>query len=466
MPNQQLGFGKRFAAAVKSAVMSWGGANVNGSSLQSEISATLIGGVPVGNIRLSTDSLYTIWRNHGDIYGAVRELAQAVGVAGYYWENAADSEKDANAASVKAAEAILTKNQTFRQWIKELVTDVSVAGNAYYYIEKSKGNGKPISLSRIDPRMVTAVTDKYGVLKRWVQRGGADSQVFLPEEVVHFITLKDPNSPVFGIAPLEPILWDIRTDLAAMISNYALFANDSTPASMFIFEEQMTDEEIGRQVKKIQEQLKGAENRHKSIGMKGLKEIKTVSITNKDMEFSTLRKITTEKVCATYGVPKSILGYTEDVNLANGEEQTKKFWEGTVEPLEEAIAEFINRKLLPALGITDVRLCFEVRDFDNREWDESSTRADLQLGILTLNEVREMRGKQPYDQGKHGELVDAPIVYGGIGARPLEDIGVDMDEGFPAVVDEESAEKAMHRLGHFARVASYGKPKQKQGAKS
>lgn len=459
MPNQKPGLSKRISNAVKGAVLAWGGASVLGNSLQSEVSATLIGGIPVGKIRLSTDSLYTIWRNHGDVFGAVRELGQGVGVAGYYWENIHDSEAKPNVTSVKNAQAVLNRNQTFRQWIRELVTDMSVSGNAYYYIEKSKGNGQALGLTRIDPRMMTAVTDKYGVLKSWVQRGAADSVVYLPEEIVHLFTLKDPNSPVFGISPLEPILWDVRTDLAAMISNYALFSNDSTPASMYVFEEQMTDEEIGRQVKKIQEQLKGAENRHKSIGMKGLKEIKTVSITNKDMEFTVLRGITTEKICAAYGVPKSVLGYTENVNLANGVEQTKKFWEGTIEPLEEALAELINRVLLPAIGVADVKLCFETRNFDNREWDESSTRADLQLGILTINEVREMRGKLVYDENQYGELVNAPVIYGGLGARPLEDIGVDMSDGIPPVVDEASAEKALHRLDHFGRVASYAKPK-------
>lgn len=461
MPKPKPGLTKRVAAAFKGAALAWGGASVNGSTLQSEISATLIGGVPIGKIRLSTDSLYTIWRNHGDIFGAVRELAQGVGVAGYYWENLNDKEAEPNKESVKAAEGIMTRNQTFRQWIRELVTDVSVAGNSYYYVEKSRGTGKPLGLVRVDPRMMTAVTDKYGVLKSWLQRGATDSQKFEANEVVHFLTLKDPNSPVFGISTLETILWDVRTDLAAMISNYALFANDATPASMYIFEDQMTDEEIARQVKKIQEQLKGAENRHKSIGMKGLKEIKSISITNKDMEFTTLRGITTEKVCAAYGVPKSILGYTDAVNLANGEEQTKKFWEGTIEPLEETIAELINRVLLPAIGVTDVKLCFETRNFDNREWDEASTRADLQLGIRTINEVREIRGLQTLDPNQHGELVDAPIIYGGLGARPLEDIGVDMADGVPAVVDEQSAEKALHRLDHFARVASYAKPKGK-----
>jgi len=452
MAKQQPGLIKRVASSVKAAALAWGGAQVSQTSLQSEISATLVGGVPVGKIRLSTDTFYTIWRNHGDIFGAVRELSQAVGVGGWYWENKQNPDADPNPQSVKNAEAILTYYSTLRSWYKELVNDASISGNAYYYIEKSKGNGQPLSICRLDPRMMIAVTDKYGTLIRWLQRAGAETVEFKPEEVVHFTTTKDPNSPVFGISPMEPILWDVRTDLAAMISNYSLFENDAVPASMYIFEEEMPDEEVERAVAKMKDELRGAENRHKSMAMKGLKEIKTISITNKDMEFTTLRRITTEKVCSAYGVPKSILGYTEDVNLANGQEQTQKFWEGTVQPLEEAIAEFINRKLLPLLGIEDIKFCFEARDFDNREWNEASTRADLQLGVRTINEVREERGLEPLDSGKYGDLVDAPIVYGGLGARPLEDIGVDMADGYPPIADEDAAEKMLRRIDPVARA--------------
>lgn len=439
------------ASAAKSIAHSWGGGETDPRALMSEIGGDFVGGIPVGKLKISTDSLYTVWRNHGDVFGAIRELGQGVGVAGWYWEDRTDPEKPANKDSIRRAEAIMTAKQTMRQFLKELVQDVSIAGNSYYNLEKNLSGNAVISLERLDPRTMCAVVDRNGVLKRWVQRVGGETEDFTPDEVAHFTLTNDPNSPVYGISPIEPILWELRTDLAAMVSNYALFQNDATPAAMYVFEEAMSDDDIQKAVNKIKTQIKGAENRHKTLGMKGLKEIKTVSITNKDMEFTVLRGITTEKVCAAYGVPKSILGYTDAINLSNGQEQSKKFWESTIEPLEEAIQEFINRKLLPALGIQDIKIVFETRAFDNREWDEASTRADLQLGVFTINEVREMRGKKIYDVVTEGDIVNKPIIYGGLGARPAEDIGIDMEDGFDAIVDEPAAEKALQRLDHLGR---------------
>lgn len=448
--------GSSLASAVKAASLSWSGGgmfNQNSGSLQKEIHASLFGGMSLSGVRLTTESFFTLWRNHGDVFGAVREISQSVGVAGYYFENVNDADKDPNPQSVAVVESAISFYQPVRAWLKELISDSQVTGNAYYHLEKSMGNGKIISLQRIDPRTMIAVTDKYGTLKKWIQKAGTDVVDFQPEEILHFVLQTDPNSPVYGISPMEPILWEIRTDLAAMVSNYTIFQNDATPSAIYVFEDEMSADEQAKAIETLKAELKGAENRHKQISVKGLVDIKTVSISNKDMEFTALRSMTTEKVCAAYGVPKSILGYTDAVNLANGEEQTKKFWESTIEPLEEVIADFINRRLLKALGIEDIKFVFETRNFDNREWDESSTRADLQVGVLTINEVREMRGKEKYDSKTHGDLVDAPLIWAGLSVRPVEDVGVDMTtDPLDAIIDEPSAQKALEKLDHLGRA--------------
>lgn len=447
-------FSQRVAIAARAAIKSFqtfGGASTSMQALQREIAAgAYIGGVPIGEMRISTDSLYTMWRNHGDVFAAVREISQSVGVAGGKWVNVNDPSKDPNPESVRRATEVFTRYQTMRQFWRDLTHHERIAGNAYYHLEKNQGDGAIFGLKKIDPRTMAAVIDPNGNVIKWIQQVGLESVTFEPDEIVHFTTIPDPNSPVYGISPLESIMWEARTDIAAMISNYSLFMNDATPASMYVFEDAMTDKQVAAAIEKIKEQVRGVGNRHKSLGMKGLKDIKTISITNKDMEFTVLRKMTTEKVCAAYGVPKSILGYTEDVNLANGQEQTKKFWEGSVGPQEEAEAEWVNRNVLPKLGISDIRWEFETREFDDREWNESSSRADLMVGVMTVNEVRERRGLEPYDESEH-PTANVPIIFAGLSARPLEDIGIDLSAD-AAVANDQAASKAIQKLDLLGRA--------------
>lgn len=60
------------------------------------------------------------------------------------------------------------------------------------------------------------------------------------------------------------------------------------------------------------------------------------------MSFKEQRSLTTVKVCVALGVPRSILGYIDDVNYSNGDVQYKKFIENTIRPLEERLEEIFT----------------------------------------------------------------------------------------------------------------------------
>lgn len=437
-------------------------------AIRGEISGADLGGLNLKDHRVNSQSLYTIYRSHADVFSCIRELHQGVGVAGYEWEDLKDSSKVPNMKSVQVIESLInsrTGRFTFRKFKDEIIRHGGISGNAYVFIEKSV-TGKILDLDIIDPRSMYVVTDKYGVVLYWIQKVKNDTQRFEPDEIAHFVFTKDPDSPVFGLSPIEPIVWDVRTDMAAMVSNYVFFENDAIPAAHYILNDDIGEKEQARAIQELERQIKGAEKRHKSIAVSGIKEIKTLAISNKDMEFHVLRRFTTEKVCSAYGVPKSILNYTDGVNYSNGKEQTEKFWEGTIEPLEKQFAEFINKTLLPLLGIDDIQLVFNPRSFDNREWNEASSREDVKQGILTINEARELRGKEPYDPKLVGEFVDKPVIWAGAGVRPLEDIGVDLADVDPSSID--GAQKSIELIDNMINRHNYGRrdPQAVQNSKS
>ena len=408
-------------------------------------------------LHISTDSLYTIWRNNSDVFACVRELFENVGSQGYVWVNTQDDKKDPNPKSVATATSIIEFNFIFPKLKKRLIRDLSVTGNAYLLVQKND-SGKVIGLQVVDPRTLRVVTDKYGEIVKWLQVVNAQSLTFEPEEILHLKTTDDPNSPVYGLSALEPVVFEVRTDLAAMVSNYSFFQNDAQPGAMYILEDTVGEGDREAIINQLREELRGSENRHKSVILAGVKEIKTIGINQKDMEFHTLRKFTTEKVCSVFGVPKSILNYTEDVNLANGQEQTAKFWQGTIEPLENDFETFINKIVLPAIGVTDIALKFNERKFENKEYNENSSRLDVAMGVMTINEARKMRGLEPYEENIEGVYVNKPILYSGAGAVPLEDVGT-MDE---TISPDETIDQAAKFLDNLERRYTYArKPKPK-----
>ena len=429
---------------------------------------TPLDGVAMSGMRISVDSLFTVWRNHGDVFACVRELKDNIGSQGYSWVNTKDSNKDPNPEQVKILEAALNFKGSFRALKNSTIQNVSIAGNAYMLVLRSALNtGNVLGFDTIDPRTISVVTDKYGNIYKWIQRVKGATQEYAPGDVLHFKETDDPNSPVFGLSSLEPIIWEARTDLSAMISNYAFFANDATPGAQYILEDGLTPEEQDKIIDNIKNQLKGPENRNKSISVAGVKEIKTLQLSQKDMEFNLLRRFTTEKICSAFGVPKAILNYTDGVNYSNGDNQDKKFWEGTIEPKQKLWEEFFNNNIIPAvLGTnSEIKLEYKCKAFEDKTWEEASTRADQTQGILSLNEVREKRGYAAFDPKLFGEFVNAPLLWNGLGIKPIEDIGIDMNpDGTPAIMNEDQAQKEISRISRMAsRVPSEGDKKKLSG---
>jgi len=424
-----------------------------------------LGGVSMMGIKISTDSFFTIFRNHGDVFACIRELKENVGSQGYLWVNAKDSNKDADPVMVKRAEDVLNYGHTFRALKNKIVQFQQISGSAFLLILRSSDSSRRVlGFDVIDPRTLSVVTDEYGTIFKWIQRVKGKTQSYEPDEILNFKQHDDPNSPVFGLSPLEPIIWETRTDLSAMISNYAFFTNDATPGAQYILEEGLSEEAQDKIVEDIKRQLEGPENRNKSIAVKGIKEIKVLQLSQKDMEFNLLRKFTTEKICAAFGVPKAILNYTDGVNYSNGENQTQKFWEGTISPLQDLLAEFINNEVLPILGVQGIKIEFVSKTFNDQAWDEASSRADVEHGIITINEAREKRGATIFDPKTYGEFVDKPLIWNGLGVKPLDDIGIDMnDDGTPNILSEDQATKEIERI---KRIASRNERNQAPAKKS
>lgn len=412
-------------------------------------------GVSIGNIRISVDALFTVWRNHGDVYACIRDLAQNVGSNGYKWENVGDPDKDANPNDFAEAERVFAASGGLEAIKRRMIRDVHISGNAYFHIQKSQGDTL-MKLVPIDARTMRVVCREDGTIVSWIQQVGMKSETFKPEEIYHFKIEDDPNSPVYGLPPLETIIWEVRTDLAALISNYEFFENSARPDTQYILDESVSEDGQDEIIKQIQENLKGVENSHKALAIKGVKDVKILTVSPRDMEYNLLRRFTTEKVCAALGVPKSIINYTDGVNYSNGENQTRKYWEGTIAPLNGMAERSLSNDLAPRLGVTASKIKFNDRRFDTEE----SVREDVKLGLITINEARQKRGMEYYDPADMGEFVDKPIIYNGGSAIPVMDVGQDpqpaADE--PAAQDQKpDTNKAFKLVKDLAQRYLYGR---------
>lgn len=99
---------------------------------------------------------------------------------------------------------------------------------------------------------------------------------------------------------MEGLIVDVLADTEAGLSNYYFFKNNAVPSQIIVLDDNMSDKEKKFAVEQFKNQFSGGKNAHKISAVTGVKDIKKLQESIKDMEFDTLRGFTTNKVCATF----------------------------------------------------------------------------------------------------------------------------------------------------------------------
>jgi len=146
------------------------------------------------------------------------------------------------------------------------------------------------------------------------------------------------------------------------------------------------------------------------------------------------RKYNTEKICAGLGVPRTILGYVEGVNLSNSGDLYKKFIENTIEPYERFLEKIFTKLSMDFQGFYFV---INSDHLDQMEQKSKLYRENVAGGLNTINEAREELGFEKSDN----ELADELLI--GANLQLIDNLlmgepELPIDAG---TVDEEDAKK-------------------------
>jgi Phage portal protein len=98
-------------------------------------------------------------------------------------------------------------------------------------------------------------------------------------------------------------------------------------------------------------------------------------------------------IANAFDLPAMLLGLENDVNQSTAGEMADDAFEGAIKPVARLLAEHLTRDLFgKRLGLRDVEFVFN--DLLSRnEMTETSVQLDLlKAGVLTVEEVRAMRG--------------------------------------------------------------------------
>lgn len=232
--------------------------------------------------------------------------------------------------------------------------------------------------------------------KQWRTTTTAGEVIYPAHAVTHIYNI-DPDNPLRGIGPLQALQRRLEIEFKAERFDEALVNNGGRPGAIIETDGMLTNE----QVKSIREQYleKNAkpEDDGKPIVLQNGK-LTIPGFSPKDMQLGDLRIWNRDVVMALYGVTKPLLTITDDVNLANGREARKVFWESTIHPQQEVIADKITTHFLGSFNGKESEYRFEfdtsrvkaLKD-DQSELIERTVKI-FQLGVATFNESAALAG--------------------------------------------------------------------------
>ena len=229
-------------------------------------------------------------------------------------------------------------------------------------------------------------------------------------EIVHVREYADPDACLFGMSPLEGIMYDVFGDSEAARYNYAFFKNDAVPSALYVLESGLEESEQKIIFEGIKRELEGGINKHKALISAGVTDVKVLAKSHTDAAFQEQRTQKVDTVCAAMGVPKIVLGYTDGVNYTNADVQYSKFIENTVRPMEELLEETLETLFNEINPKVDVEIIDDhINDIDKKV---VTARSAVEAGIINRNEAREIIGYEPIDNPDMEEItVQAGVTF-------------------------------------------------------
>jgi HK97 family phage portal protein len=287
---------------------------------------------------------------------------------------------------------------SFRTLIEQVLEDALVGGFGAIEMELTGDVQKPFDLWAVDGATI-AINPKWDgkpESTRYAQTTGlpgTNAQVFLRDDQLIYIRMNPRSHTPFGLGPLEVAFETVNTFLAShrfagnLASNavvqYALWLNETTPV------------EHERLIRWWQDEIEGT-GRVPLLSTEQKPEVlRFASGTDADLRLN-WQEFLIRMVANAFSLPPMLLGLEREVNRTTAAEQSDEAFRSAVVPLAKLLAEHLTRDLFAKkLGWREFEFVFNELDAPDELTELQVQTQLLAAGVLTVNEVRSMRGLAP-----------------------------------------------------------------------
>jgi HK97 family phage portal protein len=296
---------------------------------------------------------------------------------------------------------------SFRTLIEQVIEDALTGGYGAIEMEPTGDANRPAMLWAVDGASIriNAGWDGQEETPRYAQAlpGQLESSaVELRDDELMYIRMNPRSFTPFGLGPLEVAFETVNQFLSAhrfagklaanTVAQYALWLNEATPA------------QHDRLIRWWQDEIEGT-GRVPLISTEQKPEVlRFAQGTDADMRLG-WQEFLIRMVANAFGLPPLMLGLEADVNQSTAAEMTDEAFRGAISPLAMLLAGHITRDLFgKCIGWREFEFVFNDLNARDEETELAVQVQLLQAGVLTVNEVRAMRGLGPLGQDGVAQL--------------------------------------------------------------
>lgn len=290
--------------------------------------------------------------------------------------------------------------QSGREFIEAKIGYLMISGNSYD--ERIMISGQPREMYTHRPDRMKVVPGPNGTPKAYIYEVASSRVTWQVDEIgksdIRHMRLFNPLNDWYGQAPVEAAAYAIDQHNEAMKWVQALLQNSARPSGALVSKgDPLTDEQYNRLKAQMEMQYQGGANAGRPMLLEGGLDWKEMGLSPTDMGIIESKNSAARDISLAFGVPPQLLGIPGDNTYSNYSEARLSFWEDTIIPLVDRLAEEFTAFIGEPYGVeirADMDQIPAIVDKRRTLWEMVNAST-----VLTINEKREAMGYDPIAGG-------------------------------------------------------------------
>ncbi len=287
---------------------------------------------------------------------------------------------------------------SFRSLAEQVLEDIIVGGYGAIEMQLTGDPVRPLALWPVDGASILMRTDWDGqpASPRYAQatgRMGAKSAIALNDDELIYVRLNARTHTPFGLGRLEVAFETINAFLSAHRYASRLASNSVVQYALWL--QQLTPAHHERLIRWWQDEIEGT-GKVPILSVDQKPEVlRFGGGTDADLRIG-WQEFLLRIIADAFDLPPFLLGIEHDVNRSTATELGDHAFRSAVVPTARLFAEQLTRGAIEKkLGWGDLEFVFTDVDARNEMEEAQIQEILLRTGVLTVNEVRQMRGLGP-----------------------------------------------------------------------